>query len=247
MDGMRALVPHQDGDVDVHEWYARDWIDAGGLRVNFVTSVDGGATAAGLSRGLQTPGDNRIFVALRDLADVVIAGAGTARDENYRAVSLSEQRVARRAEYRLAPTLPIAVVSASLRLDPSAALFDPNAAARTIVITCAASDPDARAALADVADVIIAGDDRVDNAAMRASLAERGLTRMLCEGGPTLFAELAAARVADELCLSVSPLLAGPGARRIVAGELWPGEPASLRLTALLEEDGALFARYRLT
>src|SRR5438874_2364051 len=141
MNGMRALVPYHDGDVDVHEWYARDWIDRGGLRANFVSSVDGGATAAGLSRGLQTPGDNRIFAALR----------------------------------------------------------------------------------------------------------EREFTRMLCEGGPTLFGELAQARVADELCLSISPMLTGPGARRIVAGELWPGEPAPLELVSLLEEDGALFARYRLS
>ena len=36
---------------------------------------------AGLSGGLQTPGDNRVFAALRDLADVVVAGAGTVRAE----------------------------------------------------------------------------------------------------------------------------------------------------------------------
>ena len=241
---MRALLPHEPGDVDVHEWYARDWIDTGGMRMNFVSSVDGGATAAGLSRGLQTPGDNRIFAALRDLADVVIAGAGTARDENYRAITLSDRRTAIRREYGLAAELPIAVVSASLRLEPSAELF--NDAPRTIVVTCGASDPDLRAALTEVADVVIAGDDRVDPSALRAVLLERGLTRMLSEGGPTLFAEFAHAGVVDELCLSISPLLAGPGARRIVAGELWPGEPAPLSLTGLLEEDGALFARYRL-
>jgi hypothetical protein len=45
--------------------------------------------------------------------------------------------------------------------------------------------------------------------------------------------------------LSVTPLLTGPGARRIVAGALWSGEPLGLTLTALLEEDGALFCRYR--
>src|SRR5690242_11403158 len=142
---MRALVPQQPGDVDVHDWYARDWIEPGGLRVNFVSSVDGGATAAGLSRGLQTPGDNRIFAALRDLADVVVAGAGTARDENYRAVTVSDQRMATRRSYGLAPELPIAVVSTSLRLDPSAELFSADAPARTIVITCAASDSATRA------------------------------------------------------------------------------------------------------
>jgi hypothetical protein len=56
---------------------------------------------------------------------------------------------------------------------------------------------------------------------------------------------MARAGVVDELCLSVTPLLTGPGARRIVAGELWQGEPHRLTLAGLLEEDGALFCRYR--
>jgi len=65
---MRALLPHPQADVDVHALYANDWLDPGGLRVNFVATVDGAATEDGASRGLQTPGDNRIFAALRDLA-----------------------------------------------------------------------------------------------------------------------------------------------------------------------------------
>jgi riboflavin biosynthesis pyrimidine reductase len=84
----------------------------------------------------------------------------------------------------------------------------------------------------------------VDLALARAALEERGLTRILSEGGPIAFAHLAAARVADELCLSLTPLLVGPGPTRITAGEqVWDG-PRRLRLAGLLEEDGALFLRY---
>src|SRR2546429_47066 len=72
------------------------------------------------------------------------------------------------------------------------------------------------------ADVVICGDDVVDLGAVRAALADRGLTRILCEGGPTLFADLAAAGQVDELCLTLSPLLAGPGAGRITSGASWP-------------------------
>ena len=72
------------------------------------------------------------------------------------------------------------------------------------------------------------------------------LTRVLCEGGPSLLAALARAGVADELDLSVSPLLVGPDVARIVEGPAWSGDPLPLTLAALLEEDGALFARYRL-
>jgi riboflavin biosynthesis pyrimidine reductase len=104
-----------------------------------------------------------------------------------------------------------------------------------------------RAALDDVADVVICGDTDVDLVRARGALDERGLRRILCEGGPTLFADLTHAGVLDELCLSVSPLLAGPGSTRISAGAIWPlsaGERHLLRLTGLLEEGSALFCRY---
>jgi riboflavin biosynthesis pyrimidine reductase len=246
MEDMRALLPEPGDEVDVHSWYARDWLDGGGLRLDFVASVDGAATAEGASRGLQTPGDNRVFAALRDLADVVLVGAGTVRTEGYGPITLPARRIALRREHGLAAALPTAVVSRSLRLDPHSPLFaEAPPSARTIVLTCEAGDPAVRAALAQCADVVVCGDSDVDLALARRELEQRGLTRILCEGGPTLFADLARARVVDELCLSITPLLTGPGARRIVAGEQWPGDPVGLRLAGLLEEDGALFCRYR--
>jgi riboflavin biosynthesis pyrimidine reductase len=243
---MRALLPDPIEDVDVPAYYARDWLDRGGIRVNFVASADGAAQAGGKSEGLQTPGDNTVFAALRDLADVVLAGAGTVTIEGYRAIGVSERRRAVRRAHGLADLLPTAVISRSLRLDPDAALFrDAPAGARTIVLTCEAAPAERRAALAEVADVAVCGDARVDPAAARRALEDRGLTRILSEGGPTAFAELAAGGVVDELCLSLTPLLVGPGPTRIVDGdEVWPAR-RGLTLTGLLEEDGALFLRYR--
>src|SRR5581483_9874314 len=90
--------------------------------------------------------------------------------------------------------------------------------ARTVVLTCAAAPPDRRRALERVADVAVCGDEAVDPALARAALEERGLTRIVCEGGPTAFTEFAVAGVVDELCLSVTPYLAGPAPGRIVAG-----------------------------
>ena len=75
------------------------------------------------------------------------------------------------------------------------------------------------------------------------ALAERGLTRVVCEGGPSWLAQVAAADRLDELCLTVSPLLAGPGRAGLLQGPLWPS-PRPLRLTSLLEDDGWLFARW---
>ena len=245
---MRALLPPSDDPVDVHDWYARDWIETGGVRVNFIASVDGGITVDGASRGLQTPGDNRIFAALRDLADVVFVASGTAKAEGYQTVTLPDRRRAWRREHGFSEWLPTAVVSNRLDLDPTSGLFvgENHEHNRTIVVTSNGSDPDRRRALGEVADVIAVGDEQVDLEAARAALAERGHTRVLCEGGPSLFATLARAGVADELDLSVSPVLVGPDRPRIVGGEAWHGAPAGLRLHALLEEDDALFARYRL-
>jgi riboflavin biosynthesis pyrimidine reductase len=213
-----------------------------------VASVDGAASTAGRSRGLQTRGDNLVFAALRDLADVVLVGAGTARAEGYRAATLSPARQEVRRSYGLAPTLPIAVVSRLALLDPASELFrTPDPATRTIVITCATADATAQRALNPVADVVLCGEETVDLAEVRSTLVARGLTRILCEGGPTFFADLVRSGEVEELCLSVTPLLAGPGPGRITAGHSWPGDPAPLNLVGLLEQDGTLFGRYEIT
>ncbi|MDT4916223.1 MAG: hypothetical protein QOH89_923 [Pseudonocardiales bacterium] len=242
---MRALLPAPAADVDVHQFYATDWLDRGGWRAVFVASVDGAAWVKGRSAGLQTPGDNKVFTATRDLADVVLAGSGTVLAEGYESIAPSPRMAAVRREYGLRPALPTAVLSRSLRLDPRSRLFATPPDAATIVLTCAAAPADRRAALAAVADVVVCGDDTIDLFLARAALEGRGLTRIAAEGGPTAFAEQAAAGVVDELCLSLTPLLVGPGPSRIVAGlPGWP-QPRGLELTGLLEEDGALFARYR--
>jgi len=158
---MRALIPEPATTVDLHEHYARHWLDRGGVRANFISSVDGAVAVAGLSRGLQTPGDNRVFAVLRDLADVILVGAGTARMEGYAVVSVGPKRRAVRQRFGLTEQLPTAVVSRSLQLDPTSDLFGDDGP-RTIVLTCAAADPDVRAKLRDRADVVICGDDIVD-------------------------------------------------------------------------------------
>jgi riboflavin biosynthesis pyrimidine reductase len=245
---MQRLFPPIDtvSNVDVHEFFGRDWLDGGGLRVNFIASTDGAIAVAGRSRGLQTPGDNQIFAALRDLADVVVIGAGTARVEGYTALNPPADRVARRRANGLSAKLPLAVVSRSLGLDPTSALFTGAAPdARTLVFTCAAADRDLHHELSQVAELIVCGDDQVDLSEVHGVLRGRGLTRILCEGGPSLFADLAETANVTELCLTISPLVVGPGSGRVTGGPQWQGDPRQLELYGVLEEDGALFARYR--
>ena len=245
---MRTLLPHLEESPDLHEVYARDWLQPGGVRVNFVASVDGAVSIDGLSGGLQTPGDNRVFAVLRDLADVVLVGAGTARAETYRPVTPDGRRRDARERFGLAPELPIALVSSRLDLDLTGPLFHlPEGPGRTIVITHADSPADRRAELSRLVDVIVAGTDAVDLVAARDELSARGLRRVLCEGGPSLFGQAVAAGIVDELCLSVAPRLAGAGPTRIVAGQPWDDvDIPDLTVISLLEEEHAFFYRYRI-
>lgn len=212
------------------------------LRVNFVTSVDGAVTIDGLSGGLGTEADKRLFAILRMLCDGLLVGAGTLRQENYRAVKLTEARRTWRVGAGLAAYPRLIVVSGRLDLDPAhPALAD--APARPIVITHAAADPDRRDALAEVADVLVHGVDRVDLTAAVTELREaHGLGQILCEGGPRLFGALHLADLVDEVCLTLSPLVAGPGSGRIIAGAT--GKPTPMRLVHALDDNGTLLLRY---
>jgi riboflavin biosynthesis pyrimidine reductase len=243
---MRALLPEPAGSVDVHAWYGRDWLETGGVRANFIASVDGAVSAGGLSRGLQTEGDNRVFAALRDLADVILVGAGTARAEGYAAVTASERRLEVRRPLRTSRRPSDRGGERVARPGRIVGLFTGALpGARTIVVTTAGSPADRRTALADVADVLVCGEQEIDVVRLRAELSARGLTRVLCEGGPALFGHLVQHGGCDELCLTISPLVVGPGPGRIVAGSAFGDHPRGLTLDGLVEEDGALFARYR--
>ena len=246
---MRALFPEPADDVELTTAYS---YPTGGrwLRANVVASADGagtdGATPAGApgrSAGLSGPADRRVLGALRALADVLLVGAETVRVERYRPVRPRAQYAAARRAAGRPPAPTVAVVSGSLDgLDPGTPVFA-DALARGIVLTTEQAPPDRLAALRAVADVVVAGERRVDVVRACDLLAERGLAHMLCEGGPRLLGQVLAAGLLDELCLTVSPLLAGGDAPRVITG--MPGLPLQpLRLAHAVEQDGFLFLRY---
>lgn len=262
---MRILLPASpdpidapDAAVDLHEHYSHNWVDDGGVRVNFISSIDGAAAAAGKSRGLQTPGDNAVFAALRDLADVILVGASTARTEQYGPPRPSAERRALRRQYGLAEVPAVAVVSGSLDLDLTSDLYrDGDPDSPTLIITSSAAPTARRNDIIDLAGTTAplqllqtpaADGGGVDFAAAVGQLRELGHRRILCEGGPRLFSAGLLAAAVDELCLTVSPMLVGPGGPRIVGGDEWPEDLLpQLRLTGLLLEDDALFCRYRVS
>ena len=212
------------------------------VRFNFIASADGAASVAGRSGGLGNDGDRLIFALLRRLADVILVGAGTVRAEGYEGELIDpDARAARRASGR-AGHPAVAVISGSLDLDPASGFFAAPPV-RPLIFTTTAADPGRRRALERVADVVDCGDSAVDPARAVRHLAGRGLGRVLCEGGPAVLASFTAAGLVDELCLSLSPLLAGGEGPRISSGT-GPQQPAPLRLVSLLHEESALYARY---
>jgi riboflavin biosynthesis pyrimidine reductase len=177
---------------------------------HMVAGLDGTAAIGGRVGALSTPPDQALFRDMRTLADVVLVGAQTVRQEGYGQVRLRPEREASRTALGRAPTPRLAVVSRSLDLSWSSAAFsDPPSGSRTMVVTCRSAPADRLARAREVSDVLVAGESAVEPGRLLTQLAERGLRHVLCEGGPTLLGELVAAGLLDELCLTVAPVMGG--------------------------------------
>lgn len=180
-----------------------------------VASVDGSTVVEGTSAGLSNPADFELLLTLRDLADVIVVGAGTARGEGY--------GVPRKAGQR------IGVVSRRGEMDFDSPLFTSG---RGFMIV-----PEDLPALP--VDTVRAGVGEVD---LAAALAQLDADFVQVEGGPQLNGTLAAADLLDDLHLTVSPQLAGgDGPRLAVTPHAFEHR---LRLAHVLEDDGFLFLRY---
>ncbi len=213
-----------------------------GVRANMIYSADGAAVFGGRAGPLSSRTDQELLKTLRTFADVVLVGAATARAENYGPVQLSETQQAERQRAGKSKPPPIAVVSQTGRL-PTRLVSDPSQP--PLLVTCAQS-----AALHDRSGdqrcgVLVAGEDTVDVTQAIALLHAHGLSRVLCEGGPTLFDELVDADVVVEVCVTLAPKLAAcqPVGHRRQPSRL--ALPAALRLDHALVCDDYLFLKYR--
>ena len=212
-----------------------------GLRANMIFSADGAAGFQGRAGPLSCPADQRLLAALRAYADVVLVGAGTARAERYGPVRLLPEHRAQRIALGLSEQPPpIAVVSQSGRLPDTMFGSTPP-----ILITCARAARNNAAIQGTPCQVLACREDAVDIAEALTQLRDRGLARVLCEGGPTLLDELVANDLVDELCVTVAPRLAGCQPLGRGATSALP-TPTGLRLgQVLVTDDDYLFLRYR--
>ncbi|WP_165064031.1 dihydrofolate reductase family protein [Marisediminicola senii] len=199
------------------------------LRLTLIASVSGSAAGAdGTSDTLTNPVDRMILGAIRSRADVVLVGAQTVRHEGY---VLPRGRA-------------MAVITMSGNLDGHR-FGAPPEPGQLIVICPPAAAERAAESLGVPATVVTV--DAVDGGIpMHTAIAElhsRGLTSIVCEGGPALAAQLLDAGAVDELCLATSPMVTA--SRVALFGDRAIAD-SRLRLDQLLMDDSStLYARWR--
>lgn len=230
-------------DAQLLSWYTRPAITGPYVSFNFVSSLDGAATLYGRSGALGNAADRRIMVLLRRAADVLLLGAGTVRTEGYSGELIGADGVHWRKNRGRSVRPSLAVVSGSLRIDPCLPFFT-EAPERPLVVTTAEANSVRRRALERVADVVTCGQRRLDVDLLIQELKQRGHSRIHSEGGPHLFGTFQQAGRVDELCLSVSPMLAGGHGPRIAVSSREHLHPGRMRLHHVLRCGDMLFLRY---
>lgn len=222
-------------------------VDRKWLRANMVSTLDGAASGVdGRTGSINTEADRQVFQLLRALADVIVVGAGTARVEGYRAPRPPSGWAASVRDGR-PPAPSLAVVTRTGNLPQQLTVppdDDAGDSGEVFLVTCGAAAPRAveaaREALGEE-QVLVLGEEQVDLTAAVEHLADRGLTRMLTEGGPHLLHDMAAAGLVDEICLTVVPhLLAGDHPRILAGGDV----DVALTPRLLLESEGTLLGRW---
>jgi riboflavin biosynthesis pyrimidine reductase len=221
---LRRILPEPASDVTIRESYdvarpvpdGRPWIE-----LCMVASLDGSTVVDGRSSGLSNPNDSDVFLTLRDLADVIVVGAGTARAEGYGPPRKAGQRVG--------------VISNSGRVDATSPLFASGAG--FLIVPEAAPET--------TVDTIRAGATSVDLglAASMLTGVVAGVAFVHAEGGPQLNGALATADLIDELNLTLSPQLAGGDGPRVTVGGADVSSAFELA-HLVVDEDSFVFSRW---
>jgi riboflavin biosynthesis pyrimidine reductase len=212
-----------------------------GVRANMVLTPDGAGAFHGRTKAITDAADQMLLGYLRGRADAVMVGAATIAAEHYGPVTLSAAIRAEREQAGHAPAPPLVVVTAHANLAVTLPVFAPEGP-RTIIATLAQSAADA-AELHDVADLVVVGEEEIDLTRLLAVLRERGLERVLCEGGPYLLSRLVEQDMVDDMCVTVSPYLAGSQPTTLQPGSALLA-PLRLRLRHALVNDDLLYLRY---
>jgi len=181
------------------------------------TSADGYLDDASPRRlVLSGPADLDRVDEVRAGCDAILVGAQTVRKDNPRLLVRDPRRRARRAARGL-PAQPARVtLTATGDLDPQARFFAPGAPRLVYCATPAIGRARARLGQAEDSAVLIDAGDPLSLDLVLEDLAERGVLRLMVEGGAQLLGAFLARDLADELNLAVAPFfVADPTAPRL--------------------------------
>jgi 5-amino-6-(5-phosphoribosylamino)uracil reductase len=185
-------------------------------------SIDGYLDSATVSRlPLSNEADFDRVDAVRASCDAIMVGAATIRNDNPRLLVRSATRRADRVARGLRPSPIKVTVTGCARLDAAADFFTAGEAEK--LIYCASQVlRQARYRFGSVATVLDGGEP-VDMARVSADLADRGVRRLMVEGGGSLHTQFLTADLVDELHLVIAPLFVGDSrASRFVGDGRFP-------------------------
>jgi riboflavin biosynthesis pyrimidine reductase len=210
--------------------------------VNMVTSIDGRAQLAGSAEGLSGRADRRLLQLLRVAHDAVGSGAGTLRADDFYS-HLPADLAARRMAAGRSPQ-PTAVLIAGTGAVPTDRRWFGHADQPRILVVGRGSTMRETPGT----ELLTAPTDEPQPAWVVARLAERGITSLLLEGGPTTNAAFLAADAIDELYWTIGARLLGTEALPMIApipNSPWADAPREGHLVSLHRSDDELFLRYR--
>jgi 5-amino-6-(5-phosphoribosylamino)uracil reductase len=211
-------------------------------------SIDGYLNAATEKRLLlSNDADFDRVDSVRADCDAILVGAATVRRDNPRLLVRSAARRAERVA-RGCPSTPVKVtVTSSAELDACADFFTTGDIDKYVYCASSSVD-DAEKQLGHVATVIDGGEP-VDLSWMVADLHQRGVRRLMVEGGGMMHTQFLTADLADELHLVVAPFFVGDSrACRFVSDGRFPWNPdRRATLAEVRQIDDVVLLRYALS
>ncbi|MGH2708227.1 MAG: RibD family protein [Actinomycetota bacterium] len=185
-------------------------------------SVDGYIDDTGPERLLLSNDEDFDRVdALRAGCDAILVGANTVRRDDPRLLVRSATRKKDRVSHGMIPNPIKVTVTGGGDLDPSRRFFTVGDTLKLVYCASPAA-PTLRERLGSLATVVDAGDP-LDLRMLLRDLAERGVRRLMVEGGGAMHTQLLTAGLADELQLAVAPFFVGdPLAPRFAGPGMFP-------------------------
>jgi 2,5-diamino-6-(ribosylamino)-4(3H)-pyrimidinone 5'-phosphate reductase len=213
--------------------------------VNAAVSADGKLSSRRREQvRISGPDDFDRMDRVRASADAVLVGVGTVlADDPHLTIDVEDRRVQRLRSGR--PGNPARVVADSRGRTPTdARVLDDEAT--TYVLVSEAAPEDRRAALRDAgAELVVAGDERVDLAAAFDELESDGVDRVMAEGGGEIVFSLFEAGLVDELTVYVgSMVIGGRDAPTLADGEGFVADFPELELRSVDRVDDGVVLAY---